>query len=229
MTAEARYIEPIDASWKPYWHPTLLPRRMLGLWRYLSLRLRFRRFRVQRFYIDRGHDIRVGPDAEIHFGRNIVILRDFSGAFYGRLRVGDGVFLNRGCSIVCLESVAIGDNSIFGEGVSIHDENHIAGPGRDPIGKRGFSVAPVVIGSNVWIGAKATILPGVTIGDNAVVGANAVVSRDIPAGAVALGVPARVHRFIQGGSERPGGKKAVDNAAVDEAAGHEPAAVVGWR
>jgi acetyltransferase-like isoleucine patch superfamily enzyme len=51
-----------------------------------------------------------------------------------------------------------------------------------------------VVGNNVWVGAKATILQGVRIGDNAVIGANAVVTRDVPANTVAVGIPARVIR-----------------------------------
>jgi acetyltransferase-like isoleucine patch superfamily enzyme len=51
---------------------------------------------------------------------------------------------------------------------------------------------PVVLGENVWTGSRAIILPGVTIGENAIIGAGAVVSADVPANAIALGVPARV-------------------------------------
>ena len=54
------------------------------------------------------------------------------------------------------------------------------------------SKGPVVIGNNVWIGDKATILPGVTIGDGAVIAANAVVTKDVPAYSVVGGNPARV-------------------------------------
>ncbi|MCA1779929.1 MAG: hypothetical protein LC637_11255 [Xanthomonadaceae bacterium] len=60
----------------------------------------------------------------------------------------------------------------------------------------GFTTAPVEIGNNVWIGAKATITKGVKIGNNAVVGANSVVTSDIPAGVLAAGVPARILRTI---------------------------------
>lgn len=95
-----------------------------------------------------------------------------------------------------VNSLEIGDNSIFGERVSIHDENHVIGCGPEPIASRGWETAPIVIGKNVWVGSKATILQGVRIGDNAVIGANAVVTRDVPANSVAVGIPARVIRQI---------------------------------
>ena len=53
--------------------------------------------------------------------------------------------------------------------------------------------APITIGSNVWIGGGAILLPGVTVGDDAIIGAGAVVTRDVPAGATAIGSPARSH------------------------------------
>ena len=54
--------------------------------------------------------------------------------------------------------------------------------------------APIVLGKRVWIGSNSTILQGVTIGDNAVIGAGSVVTKDIPAGCIAAGVPARIIR-----------------------------------
>jgi acetyltransferase-like isoleucine patch superfamily enzyme len=55
--------------------------------------------------------------------------------------------------------------------------------------------APIVIGRKVWLGAAATVLPGVTIGDGAIVGAGAVVTKDVPANAIVAGVPAKLIRM----------------------------------
>lgn len=63
--------------------------------------------------------------------------------------------------------------------------------------REGWEIAhPITIGNGVWLGASVTVLPGVTIGDNAVIGAGSVVTKDIPANAIAMGVPARVTRFV---------------------------------
>ena len=69
--------------------------------------------------------------------------------------------------------------------------------GLTPKNRQDLIPQKVVIGKNVWIGAHATILPGVTIGDNCVIGAGAVVSKDIPSDCVAVGVPARVVKKIE--------------------------------
>ena len=61
--------------------------------------------------------------------------------------------------------------------------------------------AAVKLGKNVWVGAHATILPGVTVGDNAVIAAGAVVTKDVPAYCVAAGVPARVIKQIEGAAK----------------------------
>ncbi len=173
------------------------------VWRYLILRLRFQRnLDAGLFFVHRGGDIDIGPDAQVRLGFPVHFMQEFTGRFYGQVTIGDNVFFNRGCYVAVHEALRIGDNCLFGEHVSIHDENHHLGRGSDPIGARGFTTAPIVIGANVWVGAKATILQGVRIGDNAVIGANAVVTRDIPPNAVAVGIPARVVRELQPDSQR---------------------------
>jgi acetyltransferase-like isoleucine patch superfamily enzyme/O-antigen/teichoic acid export membrane protein len=172
-------------------------RNLVGFWRYCVLRLRFRKLRVGLFFIDRGGQIDIGPDARVHFGRGIRFMRDFTGHFYGEVTVGNNVFFNRSCYVAVYSRLIIGNYCLFGEGVSIHDENHVIGVGPEPIASRGFVMKPVTIGNNVWVGAKATILSGTTIGDNAVVGANAVVTHDVPANTIVGGIPARVLRAIE--------------------------------
>lgn len=84
--------------------------------------------------------------------------------------------------------VEIGDDTLIASHVAITSLTHV--PGAVPH-SASHEARPVKIGQNVWIGAHAVILPGVTIGDDAVVGAGAVVTRDVPAGAKVVGVPAR--------------------------------------
>jgi acetyltransferase-like isoleucine patch superfamily enzyme len=99
-------------------------------------------------------------------------------------------------SVICArEAIRIGADCLIAEHVPIRDQDHRFGPGLITA-RVGFTTAPVTIGNNVWIGAKATVKKGVTIGDNAVIGANAVVTRDIPAKSAAVGAPARVIRTI---------------------------------
>lgn len=175
----------------------LTVRNSAGFCRYILLRLRFHNLRVGLFFLDRGAHMDVGPNARIRFGRGVRFMRDFTGHFYGDVTVGDGVFFNRGCYVAAYSGLTIGNHCLFGEGVSIHDENHVVGRGFEPIATRGFEVKPIVIGNNVWAGAKATILQGVHIGDNAVIGANAVVTRDVPADTIVGGIPARVLREVK--------------------------------
>ena len=110
---------------------------------------------------------------------------------YGyNITLGDGVFMNFGCTILDVCAVTIGDLTQIGPGVQILTADHP----RDPAQRRAMleSGRPISIGRNVWIGAAALILPGVMIGDDAIVGAGSVVTRDVPAGATVVGSPARV-------------------------------------
>jgi len=85
------------------------------------------------------------------------------------------------------ERVSIGRDVAISENVTIRDsDNHRIEGSASP------TTAPSTIGDHVWIGINSTILKGVTIGNGAVIGANSLVTRDVPPGALAAGVPARV-------------------------------------
>jgi len=110
---------------------------------------------------------------------------------YGfNIRIGANAFLNFNCVILDVVEVTIGEGTQIGPAVQIYTADHPRDLERRRAGLE-FG-RPVRIGRHVWIGGGAIILPGVTIGDDAAVGAGSVVTRDIPAGATAVGNPARV-------------------------------------
>jgi maltose O-acetyltransferase len=104
--------------------------------------------------------------------------------------LGTGVFMNYGCVLLDVCPIHIGDYTQIGPGVQLYTADHP----RDADQRRaGIEFgAPIIIGSNVWIGGHAIIVPGITIGDDAIIGAGSVVTRSVPAGARVAGNPARV-------------------------------------
>jgi len=107
-------------------------------------------------------------------------------------RIGKRVFINSGCKFQDQGGITIGDDVLIGHNCVIATLNHAMDPGR----RADMVPAPVRIGDKVWIGSNATILPGVTVGSGAVIAAGAVVTKDVPARAVAAGVPAKVIKMI---------------------------------
>jgi acetyltransferase-like isoleucine patch superfamily enzyme len=129
---------------------------------------------------------------QVHFGNDVLFYPDIHLETQGSasIAIGDGVVISRGVHLVAMAGIVIGAGSMIGENTSIRDANHIREAGKS-IRDAGHKAQAITIGREVWIGRGAAILAGVTIGDNATVGANAVVTRDVPAGAVVGGVPAR--------------------------------------
>lgn len=118
------------------------------------------------------------PPFHTNIGRNIVL--------------GKNVFINHACSFLDLGGITIEDNVMIGPRVNITSENHPV-----EVYQRNTMVPKSVhIEKNVWIGAGATILPGVTVGQNSVVAAAALVNKDVPANTVVAGVPARVIKKV---------------------------------
>jgi maltose O-acetyltransferase len=117
-----------------------------------------------------------------------------TGRTRGRLQVGSRCFINTGCHFDLTASITIGDCVAVGQEVMILTNSHRIGTSEARAAKE-FS-APVTIGDGVWIGARATILPGVAIGPGAVVAAGAVVTDDVRPDTVVGGVPARPLRDL---------------------------------
>jgi acetyltransferase-like isoleucine patch superfamily enzyme len=108
---------------------------------------------------------------------------------FGRfITIGKRVYVNPACTFLNIGGITLEDDVLIGAKVNLVTENHRL----DPVNRRALICKPIVVKRNAWIGAAATILPGVTIGENAVVAAGAVVSKDVPANTVVGGVPAKV-------------------------------------
>jgi maltose O-acetyltransferase len=118
---------------------------------------------------------------------------------YGsNIELGERVFFNFNCVVLDVCPVRIGSFTLFGPGAQVLTPMH---PFDAALRRRQEFGAPVEIGSDVWVGAAALILPGVRIGPRAVIGAGSVVTRDVPEDVFAAGNPCRVIREIEPGAE----------------------------
>ena len=115
-------------------------------------------------------------------------------ADYGlNITVGARVFINQFCMFLGHGAIDIGDRVLIGPRVSLITAGHPV----EPEQRRAFIDAqPITIGADVWIGANATVVPGVTIGHDSVVAAAAVVTRDVPPRSLVGGNPAKVIREL---------------------------------
>lgn len=130
-------------------------------------------------FADLGEGTAIQPPFFCDYGTNITL--------------GKRVFFNVNCVILDVCKVRIGDYSLFGPAVQIYTATHPMNAGERRLKESG---KPLVIGSDVWVGGGAILLPGISIGDGAVVGAGSVVTRDVPAGVLAAGNPCRVIRRL---------------------------------
>ena len=113
---------------------------------------------------------------------------------YGKhTKIGKNVFINFDCVFLDLGGITIADNVLIAPRVSLLSEGHPIAPNE----RKSLVPGHIHIKKNAWIGAGATILPGVTIGENAVVAAGAVVSKDVPANTVVGGIPAKIIKSIK--------------------------------
>ena len=127
-----------------------------------------------------GENCYIEPPLHANWGRNT--------------HLGSNVYANFNLTLVDDTDIYIGDSVMIGPNVTIATAGHPVDPElRRKVAQ--FNI-PVRIGNNVWIGADAVILPGITIGDDSVIGAGSIVTKDIPAGVVAVGNPCRVLRPI---------------------------------
>ena len=108
--------------------------------------------------------------------------------FGQHISLGKNVFINHACSFLDIGGITIEEDVQIGPRVNLTSENHPL----DPEDRKTLILSPVLVKRNAWIGAGATILPGVTVGENSIVAAGAVVSRDVPPNTVVAGIPAKI-------------------------------------
>lgn len=119
---------------------------------------------------------------------------------YGRnTRIGKNVFINFDCVFLDLGGITIEDNVMLAPKVSLLSEGHPV----SPEDRHALVPGKIHIRKNAWIGANATILPGVTIGENSIVAAGAVVNKNVPDNTVVAGIPAKVIKTIESSTHHP--------------------------
>lgn len=120
--------------------------------------------------------------------------------FTPQVTIGENCNFGDYLHLTCIDKITIGNGVLTGRWVTITDNAH--GTSNEiveeipPEMRKLYSKGPVVIGDNVWIGDKATVLPGVTIGNNSIIAANSVVTKDVPSNSVAAGNPAKIIKTI---------------------------------
>ena len=129
---------------------------------------------------------------------DIVIEPPFYVDYGFNIRTGKAFYANHNLVILDGAPVTFGDHVFIGPNCCFSTAGHPMDPAQRNAGLE--YAKPITVGSNVWIGMGVQVLPGVTIGDNAVIGAGSVVTKDIPAGALAYGVPCRPVKQI---AEKP--------------------------
>lgn len=138
-----------------------------------------RRRILRELFADGGDSVWMQPPFFCDYGSNI--------------ELGERVFFNFNCVVLDVCKVKIGDFTLFGPAVQIYTPLH---PFDAVLRRKKEYGRPVTIGSDVWVGGGAIILPGVQIGSRTVIGAGSVVTRDVPEGVFAAGNPCRVIREL---------------------------------
>ncbi len=145
----------------------------------------------------------ISVGSNTYFGKEVFLTAwdsYFSQRFQPEIVIGNDCHFGEWNHITAINRIEVGDGCLTGKWVTITDNSHgltdISSLQLSPIGRNLVSKGPVVIGRNVWIGDKATILPGVTIGDGVVIAANAVVTKDVPSYCVVGGIPARIIKRV---------------------------------
>lgn len=123
-------------------------------------------------------------------GENSRIMAPIAGAAFDYIEIGSNVFINSNSLLMARGGITIEDDVMLAANVQLLSNNH------DEYDRQVLLCKPIHIKKGAWIGAGASILPGVTIGEYAIVGAGAIVTKDVGDYEVAVGVPAKVVKTL---------------------------------
>ena len=124
--------------------------------------------------------------------KSTTIFAPFYTNFGKHTKIGKNVFINHACSFLDLGGITIEDDVLIGPKVSLITENHPT----DPCQRKSLVLNSILIKRNAWVGAGATILPGITIGENSIIAAGAVVNKNVPDNTIVGGIPSKVIKSI---------------------------------
>jgi acetyltransferase-like isoleucine patch superfamily enzyme len=136
---------------------------------------------------------RLSEIIESKIDKSTTVFVPFHTNFGRHIKIGKNVFINHACSFLDLGGITIEDDVLIGPRVNLITENHPV----DPEKRKYLDLKSILIKRNAWIGAGATILPGVTIGENSIVAAGAVVNKDVADNTIAGGIPAEPIKAIK--------------------------------
>lgn len=142
----------------------------------------------------------VTPRRRARIGAGVALAPNVSFRNGERIEIGARSHIGENCALWAGDKdgrILIGEDALFGPDVYVTASNYRFEPGT-PVMRQPRVEADVIIGADVWLGAGVIVLPGVTVGDGCVLAAGCVVTKDLPAGAVAAGIPARIVKMRDG-------------------------------
>lgn len=125
-----------------------------------------------------------------NIGENSQIIAPLAGAAFDHIKIGNNVFINSNSLLMARGGITIEDDVMVAANVQFLSNNH------DEYDRQILICRPIHVKKGAWIGAGASILPGVTVGEYAIVGAGAIVTKDVPDYAVVIGAPAKVIKTL---------------------------------
>ncbi len=172
-----RVTEGLKSRWRNYYYRTLGVKLQGYVW--------LREIEISRNFTE------IEIESPCALDRGVTLLCSGDPQEEAKIYIDAHTYINRNTLLSAMSSLTIGQHCAIGPGCYITDHDHGLDPAFPPLSQP-MVAKPTRIGNCVWIGANVTILKGVNIGDKAVIGAGSVVTKNIPSGAIAVGVPAKV-------------------------------------